>query len=479
MSDRHNQGFSFGLPGSRYVKTDYARMLARQNLNNGSTAGGIGHVLQQALLGYMQGSEREKGMKAETDQTAAYQAMTQGMSAKPWNNPDAGGQPMIPDAPGSSSMVPTAPAGGYEGGVAALQGLQDNPAASRLASRLSIGMAEHEQARRAAELARTQGLDDYETKLKLGQKYAVPKERKIIQGADGYQYFADTGERALPNVQKPQEQPFAGNSMDAQARNILLSKEPSSPEYAAAFSYLSEAKTTVDPKTGGITTIAPDMSAFAPPAMRQGMPQPIAQGGQQPTAQGAHSMNVPGATVTRTDPPMPRDQKAIDDAQYSIKLVDDLLSHPGMKDVVGMPESISGAATKLFDTPIPGTDAAGFMARLDQLGGRQFLEAYGQLKGGGQITEVEGKQATNALSRLQQTGQSEKEYRAAAEELQSILKRGLERAGGGQPEAQQRRRVVRNPQTGKLEMMPQGGPVDYGNPLPTGQGDQFERRLRP
>ena len=39
------------------------------------------------------------------------------------------------------------------------------------------------------------------------QKYGTlqqgPSERKVVQGADGYKYYQDTGERVLPNVQKP------------------------------------------------------------------------------------------------------------------------------------------------------------------------------------------------------------------------------------------------------------------------------------
>lgn len=124
------------------------------------------------------------------------------------------------------------------------------------------------------------------------------------------------------------------------------------------------------------------------------------------------------------------------EAQYTIGLVNDLVNHPGMSSVVGAP-GLLGIPAKM-GMPIPGTDEAGFMARLDQLGGRQFLQAFESLKGGGQITEIEGKKATDAISRLTKTGQSEAEYRAAAEEFKQIVNGALQRArakAGQQPAA--------------------------------------------
>ena len=58
---------------------------------------------------------------------------------------------------------------------------------------------------------------------------------------------------------------------------------------------------------------------------------------------------------------------------------------------------------------IAGTDAADFKAKREQLAGQTFLQAYQSLKGGGQITEIEGAKAQNALARLQ-TAQSDGEF---------------------------------------------------------------------
>lgn len=115
----------------------------------------------------------------------------------------------------------------------------------------------------------------------------------------------------------------------------------------------------------------------------------------------------------------------------NIKLVEDLIQHPGMSDVVGVPGSVSGAVTRVTGHALPATDAAGFQSKLKQIQGKLFLEAFENLKGGGQITEAEGRKATDAMSRLGHTEVRESEYRAAAEELLSVFRAARERMKSG------------------------------------------------
>jgi hypothetical protein len=56
-------------------------------------------------------------------------------------------------------------------------------------------------------------------------------------------------------------------------------------------------------------------------------------------------------------------------------------------------------------------------AKIDQIQGQAFLQAFAGLRGGGQITEAEGAKATAALSRLAETRVGTAEYRAALAEL--------------------------------------------------------------
>ena len=131
--------------------------------------------------------------------------------------------------------------------------------------------------------------------------------------------------------------------------------------------------------------------------------------------------------------------KAIAQAEESIRLVDDLLKAPGFKQAVG-------ASRLLGVQKVPGTAAKDFDIRLDQLKGQQFLQAFESLKGGGQITEVEGKKATDAIARMDAAG-SEAEFTKAAREFQSVIRTGMERAkkaqtgGGATPPAPKRIRL--------------------------------------
>jgi hypothetical protein len=111
--------------------------------------------------------------------------------------------------------------------------------------------------------------------------------------------------------------------------------------------------------------------------------------------------------------------------QYTIELLDKAVKHPGFSTTVGAKGPTGALASKGF--AIGGTDAADFTALHEQITGRQFMEAFQQLKGGGQITEKEGQKATVALARMQYA-QSEKAYKEAAAELKGILSMGLERA---------------------------------------------------
>ena len=55
------------------------------------------------------------------------------------------------------------------------------------------------------------------------------------------------------------------------------------------------------------------------------------------------------------------------------------------------------------------------------------MEAFEILKGGGAITNIEGEKGTAAINRMS-IAQSEREYIAAAREVQNILRVGMDRA---------------------------------------------------
>ena len=75
-----------------------------------------------------------------------------------------------------------------------------------------------------------------------------------------------------------------------------------------------------------------------------------------------------------------------------------------------------------------------FISLLDQTAGSAFLTAIGTLKGSGQITEIEGKKATDAIARMKRT-QSEAGFLKALDDYQAVVSGARDRAinrGGGQ-----------------------------------------------
>lgn len=138
-------------------------------------------------------------------------------------------------------------------------------------------------------------------------------------------------------------------------------------------------------------------------------------------------------------------------ADFMLSAIDGVLNHPGREFGTG-----KSARLNLF----PGTDGYDFQKRLDQLGGMAFLQAFDSLKGGGQITEVEGKKATEAIARLDPM-QSEEGFVKALQELRSVVEaarsRALQQAGPQSP-------MPAQPATPAVPSMSAGG----APPLPPG-----------
>lgn len=122
---------------------------------------------------------------------------------------------------------------------------------------------------------------------------------------------------------------------------------------------------------------------------------------------------------------------ALRTADAALKGVDELLKHPGLSAVVGIPNPFQGGLGPLGE--MRGTPAAGFKTRLDQLTNGAFLEAYNLLKGGGAITNIEGEKAEKAMIRAS-TAQSEEEFIAAMNDFRNAIISGIrllrEQAGG-------------------------------------------------
>lgn len=183
--------------------------------------------------------------------------------------------------------------------------------------------------------------------------------------------------------------------------------------------------------------------------------QNVVRASDDPTLQGQISGSRTGASeatkrVIESGMDAPQ---AIQQAQNSLTLLDDLLKHPGLGSSVGV-ERI--APLRL----IPGTPQADFESRLGQIQGQSFLQAFESLKGGGQITEIEGQKATQAINRMS-AATSEREFRTAVSDLQQVLRQGISRA----ERAQQR---LQNNLPAGVDLSPRPGNIPAGaQPLPT------------
>lgn len=109
-------------------------------------------------------------------------------------------------------------------------------------------------------------------------------------------------------------------------------------------------------------------------------------------------------------------------AQSMLDTIDAVIADPGLDSAVGT----GGLVTQYLGPLAP--EAARARSRIEQLQGQAFLQAFESLKGGGQITEIEGRKAEQAIARLN-TAQSPEDFREALMELRGVIERAQ---GGGQ-----------------------------------------------
>jgi hypothetical protein len=123
---------------------------------------------------------------------------------------------------------------------------------------------------------------------------------------------------------------------------------------------------------------------------------------------------VQGRTQGEAQAALPRVEAQATDM---LSVIDGILGDPALKGSTGW---------NAWRQKIPSSDSFRFGERVKQLEGQAFLQAYNELKGGGQITEIEGQKATAAMGRLN-TSQNPKDYEEALRELRGVIARGLEK----------------------------------------------------
>lgn len=122
-------------------------------------------------------------------------------------------------------------------------------------------------------------------------------------------------------------------------------------------------------------------------------------------------------------------QSAMDEINSMRGTISGLMTHPGFSGSVGVKNKsyLFGA----FSDPVAGTKEADFKAMLEQVQGAAFLQAFERLRGGGQITQIEGEKATQAIIRAQQS-QSEDGFKKSMQEALELLNRAEKRVMSGE-----------------------------------------------
>lgn len=183
--------------------------------------------------------------------------------------------------------------------------------------------------------------------------------------------------------------------------------------------------------------VRPPMPALVPPALPPGMTPAT---NQAVIKEDATKRNDFSRSAQQTLPTLENAAQNIDQKINSMLGTAGMQLGPGQKAVApaaGFSDYVGGTL-KPGARFIPGTDAANFQARHNEILGQTFMQAYQSLKGGGAITEVEGDKAQEALNRMSKS-QSETEYVKAARDFQAAIHRGVtiarRQAQGGQQAA--------------------------------------------
>ena len=128
--------------------------------------------------------------------------------------------------------------------------------------------------------------------------------------------------------------------------------------------------------------------------------------------------------------------RILDRADRAINLIDEMVGKQEVRDKSGKviqqgtaphPGFNSAVGFGLGERFVPGTSASDFQSRFEEIKGGAFLEAFESLKGAGSISEKEGEKATTAITRMS-LAQSEKEFMAAARDLQDVVRTGVKNA---------------------------------------------------
>jgi len=294
-----------------------------------------------------------------------------------------------------------------------------------------------------------------EARQRFMQAQALQMQQKA---ADRQQQMFDLERQKFEAEKAQPDQMFGGNSFQAQLGNQMKRMGYSDDQIIQALTMKG-----IPLQDGGYATYSPSSIVGSPRGTPEAPPEPLSTP-RNPSARSPVPAGDMGATNERLPLPTPDDLRNQVDDLLSGRGGTHILVQPGMKQTeiadrmagiaktesqgqnaldvinalideqgnlrpeaqssVGGPSGIQGRIASAY--PIT-QDQRRTQPFIDQLKGQAFLQAFDQLKGGGQITEIEGRKATEAITRLQQY-QSEEDFAKALSDLRDIVNKGMERA---------------------------------------------------
>ena len=259
--------------------------------------------------------------------------------------------------------------------------------------------------------------------------------------------------------------PFKGTAMDAQAMNILINGDPNSPEYAAAYNYVSTPKQTI--QDGQLVTMRPDMGAYRKPG--QSSQQVPASGGQVPPSperypQSNQTGNVSVEKVEGLTPTFTQETKQAADYTNRLEQANMILSDLEKQGVTSM--SLGGKLASQIG------DGLGFNLRnpkfqMQDQAMRSFVNATLRRESGAMITPQEFENAK--LQYFPQPGDSPEVIKQKAMNRLLVIEGMKQQAGKAyQPMGNQ---AQPNQQTTTPSTNSQQAPAKIGKPVLDAQGN--------
>jgi hypothetical protein len=290
----------------------------------------------------------------------------------------------------------------------------------------------------AVESGALSGGDAY--KLFYQQKLEAQKPKNNFLSAGGSLYDTESGQWITPPKAPGSEdqETFYGNPIPIQTPNGIQYGQIGS---RGSFKPIDIGNgNTFAPPTKTVD-LGTSVAVMGPGGAQTGTLQKDLAGAEEQKALGKGQGE---ATITARTALPAAQQAATDVAEQVNRLKND----PDLASVLGPIDS---------RTPNFSAGSNRVQAYIDQLAGGAFLQARTLLKGGGQITDFEGKKAEQAFIRLNQA-QSPEDFKSALDDFNDAVQSGLAKlatqATHGQPgQAQGAPGTVRryNPATGRIE----------------------------